>query len=663
MKKINLAIGIGAMFIIMSTLVYAGLDEIFIQGVVRYPGNNSLVDDTQDIFINITNSSTGTLLYSQTQSSQDIDSGVYHSVFDGIEHDWFLNDVSFNIKIGSDTFTEKEFIPAPMCHAAFVANESSYLNGYTAADLLDDTTIGNCSVTDSCDNIVYDNELIGNCSATNSCDNIFYDTEHTQASHEDIGVITTNNQSIYLDNTDYCSGGTCGSLIVDGDLTILGDTTNVTVNDSVVNGDYLFELHEVFSLGSPEKRGLAVHANVGCGNITSTASDLCTLTDTDTTIGNCSVDNSCDLITYDSELAYIPDTNCTTDGSCPLITYDSELAYIQNCSEDQTCDNVIYTTDKLGNTTTEIRAQFEGGANISIEDGIISFNMTCEQITGSADLCDGVDGVGGAGTAIWYYDNGVSYLNKSLTANNEQISALLDCNNITGATSNLCTLVDTDTTIPDTNCTTEGSCPLIAYDTELSSYAQTSTVETWFTNNRTYTDAYIAAVNTSQNINDLFADDLTTDDDTTYSSGDDNITLTGTVFTLGFVDLAELDNSVSAFITNSVNDLTNYVLTTTIETWFADNRTYTDNYIAAVNTSQNINDLFADDLSVDVDTTIGNCSVTDSCDNIVYNADITGFIKNDTNVRSADMNVTGNFNVGEVKIEQLNSTHGRIYFG
>ncbi len=49
-----------------------------------------------------------------------------------------------------------------------------------------------------------------------------------------------------------------------------------------------------------------------------------------------------------------------------------------------------------------------------------------------------------------------------------------------------------------------------------------------------------------------------TDDDTTYTADETNITLDGTVFRLLQVDLAELDNSVSAFITNKVSNLVNY---------------------------------------------------------------------------------------------------------
>ena len=53
---------------------------------------------------------------------------------------------------------------------------------------------------------------------------------------------------------------------------------------------------------------------------------------------------------------------------------------------------------------------------------------------------------------------------------------------------------------------------------------------------------------------------------TIYTADEGNLTLVGTVFHLLKIDLAELDNSVSGFITNSVSTLTNYYLKTEIDT-------------------------------------------------------------------------------------------------
>ena len=62
--------------------------------------------------------------------------------------------------------------------------------------------------------------------------------------------------------------------------------------------------------------------------------------------------------------------------------------------------------------------------------------------------------------------------------------------------------------------------------------------------------------------------------DTTYTADETNITLDGTVFRLLLVDLAELDNSISAFITNAVSDLVNYFTKSEIYNFFQSNNTY-----------------------------------------------------------------------------------------
>jgi len=71
------------------------------------------------------------------------------------------------------------------------------------------------------------------------------------------------------------------------------------------------------------------------------------------------------------------------------------------------------------------------------------------------------------------------------------------------------------------------------------------------------------------------------DDDTTYTADETNLTLDGTVFRLLQVDLAELDNSVSAFITNAVSDLVNYFTKSEIFT-------HINNNITSNNASMNI---------------------------------------------------------------------------
>jgi hypothetical protein len=93
----------------------------------------------------------------------------------------------------------------------------------------------------------------------------------------------------------------------------------------------------------------------------------------------------------------------------------SDLSHTVDTNETIRVDNIInnYIPDNIsnheatfkhGNTTTEIRSQFSGSNNITINNGIISFNLTCIDITGSADLCDGNDATGDSSKWI---DNGI----------------------------------------------------------------------------------------------------------------------------------------------------------------------------------------------------------------------------------------------------------------
>lgn len=83
--------------------------------------------------------------------------------------------------------------------------------------------------------------------------------------------------------------------------------------------------------------------------------------------------------------------------------------------------------------------------------------------------------------------------------------------------------------------------------------------------------------------------------------------------------LSELNTSVNASIiekvTQSFIEALGFVISSTIEQWFADNRTYTDAFINAVNDSDNINDLFPNnDLTTDDNTTCDGetCEVTNT---------------------------------------------------
>jgi hypothetical protein len=124
------------MVILMFSIVYAAPTEFFIHGVVRNSTNNSLIEATQNIYINFTNSSTGRLIYEQTQNNQHIDDGVYHTTFTGITDTIrrnFFSSVDFILKIGTDVFSKQSITPNLISHAAFLANNSLYLDGVQAS--------------------------------------------------------------------------------------------------------------------------------------------------------------------------------------------------------------------------------------------------------------------------------------------------------------------------------------------------------------------------------------------------------------------------------------------------------------------------------------------------------------------------------------------------
>ena len=81
----------------------------------------------------------------------------------------------------------------------------------------------------------------------------------------------------------------------------------------------------------------------------------------------------------------------------------------------------------------------------------------------------------------------------------------------------------------------------------------------------------------------------TVDTDTTYTADEGNLTLIGTVFHLLKVNLAELDNSISGFITIAVSTLTNYALTTSIDDWISTNVTVLNAEDVAIRLSINQN--------------------------------------------------------------------------
>lgn len=278
------------------------------------------------------------------------------------------------------------------------------------------------------------------------------------------------------------------------------------------------------------------NCDIGWGNLTSVPAGFADgIDDVGAGSENCSVDMSCSLITYDSELAYIgncsgkncdigwgnltsvpagfadgvDDTgsgsaNCSVDNSCGLITYDSELAYINNCSVSNSCANVIYEAEltSLADLNTQLGSSIAdgahtvdttigncsvdmscaditydselayigncSGANCDIGVGNITGDWTsvCIAITGSAGLCDGDDDAG-AGAYTWNYtadfgtDGEILSSEKFNISGNGSAVVFSQTNGVIIQ----CTDTDTDTTIG--NCSVDSSCSAVTYDSEL----------------------------------------------------------------------------------------------------------------------------------------------------------------------------------------------------
>ncbi|MHA1827663.1 MAG: hypothetical protein ACTSX6_03340 [Candidatus Heimdallarchaeaceae archaeon] len=223
-------------------------------------------------------------------------------------------------------------------------------------------------------------------------------------------------------DTNCSTDMSCPNILYDSEV------INSTANKSIYWNDYRYptDLNNKLTLS--------------CSNITGSTSDLCTIVDSDT---NCSADNSCSLITYDSEtsswdkdssddltkstsfsggvygtynslwvstmnwtkLRNYPtycssgqfvrgindtlvcasppgatDTNCSADGSCPLITYDSETS-----SWDKDTSNDLTTSTNFGGDVSGTYNAIEVSDNSHLHDWTNITNKPTNLDTDSTD--------------------------------------------------------------------------------------------------------------------------------------------------------------------------------------------------------------------------------------------------------------------------------------
>ncbi len=146
---------------------------------------------------------------------------------------------------------------------------------------------------------------------------------------------------------------------VGGDLGIINCTGNITTTNGVFVGDGSALSNIVIAESDPKWSANFTNMIVDCptGNYSygvNTNGSLKCRDDADTiSVGadNCSAEGSCGLIAYDTEFQ---NDSVIRSPNTSWITNNQNL--IANCSVDQSCDNVLYTTDDTGNTTLDIEA-------------------------------------------------------------------------------------------------------------------------------------------------------------------------------------------------------------------------------------------------------------------------------------------------------------------
>lgn len=206
---------------------------------------------------------------------------------------------------------------------------------------------------------------------------------------------------------DYCAdadtGGTASGMNGTGPY-LYNSTGNITFNATYANTTY----------ATINSTPAITNANLSCLNVSGATSDLCTLVDTNTYVNS----------------------------ACPTGNFTSAIA-----GSVLTCAQVNFT--QISNT--------ENVTYLNSTGGIWNATLDCHNITGGSDGDYCTDASGGSGlkaggsylyntsTEIFFnatYGNTTyATINSTPAITNANIS----CSNVSGATSNLCTIADTDT--------------------------------------------------------------------------------------------------------------------------------------------------------------------------------------------------------------------------
>lgn len=131
--------------------------------------------------------------------------------------------------------------------------------------------------------------------------------------------------------------------------------------------------------------------------------------------------------------------------------FDDDTDDNTNCSTDQSCSPIIYDTDESNLNVND--SVYWGGYNISHEWLTPTQILDVDDEDVETDLNTYWDIAGDTDSGSYLFD----FPNSNLTVG--LLDGNLSCTNITGATSDLCTLVDTT----DGNCSVTNSCTDIIY--------------------------------------------------------------------------------------------------------------------------------------------------------------------------------------------------------
>ena len=352
---------------ILAGIAYAAPDEVFIHGVLRNATTNNLTDTIQNVNLKVYNAAQANV-YDTTQNNVHIDDGIYHIVYGALSHTWFLGNYSFIITIGADSYSQTEFVPTPVAHAAYWANDSDLLDGQSGAYYLDDTDTFN--TTADIQAVAVGGEVSGTVGAI-TLDNNALDDQYYELADK-VGNSTVEIQAVCYDTPAEIYTAAPHTNRTDADILSLyyAQTDRYTVTNFTV--DHTAASHAYVGNCS------GANCDIGFGNITS-----------------------------------LPDyyTGTQINASCDARDTDTNTW--------NTTAEIYAAAPHTNRSDTDIRGLFTSSSNISYSSatGLFYFNLSCEAITGSAALWGGDDASAAGDPSVLDIVNQSMFQNETIIRN------------------------------------------------------------------------------------------------------------------------------------------------------------------------------------------------------------------------------------------------------